>query len=246
MTASRDIVRIARQRAGLTQQQLADRSGHPRETIARWETGAREPSLSSLQTLVEASNLDLVVHLAQRDRSLDEAVADQLELAPTERLRRLLPSANKDDTVRALRWLAGARTPLIVIGAVAAVLQGAPQRPGSGLVEFVSADPFAADEEMRAAGLIATDTDERWADVDARALWTLPKGGTVALATNVPGTGDYRDLRKSAQTVELDKKTAIAVAHPRDLLRMADASPRESERARVPGLRALLDGTRDT
>jgi transcriptional regulator with XRE-family HTH domain len=243
VTASRDIVRIARQRAGLTQQQLADRSGHPRETIARWETGAREPSLSSLQRLVEASNLDLVVHLARRDRSLDEAVADQLELAPTERLRRLLPSANNDHTIRALRWLAGARTPLVVIGAVAAVLQGAPQRPGSGLVEFVSADPFAMDEEMRAAGLIATDTDERWADVDARALWTLPKGGTVALASNVPGTGDYRDLRKSAQVVELDKKDGVALAHPRDLLRMADASPRESERARVPGLRALLDGT---
>jgi hypothetical protein len=45
--------------------------------------------------------------------------------------------------------------------------------------------------------------------------------------------------------VELDKKTSIRVAHPRDLLRMADASPRESERARVPGLRALLDGTTD-
>jgi transcriptional regulator with XRE-family HTH domain len=246
VTASRDIVLIARQRAGLTQQQLADRSGHPRETIARWETGAREPSLSSLQKLVEASNLDLVVHLAQRDRSLHEAVADQLELAPTERLRRLLPSANKDDTIRALRWLAGARTPLIVMGAVAGVLQGGPQRPGSGLVEFVGADPLAMEEEMRAAGLIATDSDERWADVDARALWTLPKGGTVALASKVPGTGDYGDLRKSARTVELDKKASIAVAHPRDLLRMADASPREPERARVPGLRALLDGTTDT
>ena len=60
------------------------------------------------------------------------------------------------------------------------------------------------------------------------------------LASNVSGTGDYRDLRRGARTVQLDDGTSIRVAHPRDLLRMADASPRESERARVPGLRALL------
>jgi transcriptional regulator with XRE-family HTH domain len=243
---SRDIVRIARQRTGLTQQQLADRSGHPRETIARWETGAREPSLSSLRKLAEASDLDLVIHLAQRDPSLGEAVDDQLERTPTERLGRLLPSAAYDETIHALRWLAGARTPAIVIGAVAAALQGAPQRPGSGRVEFVTADPFAMEGEMRNGGLVASDTDERWADVDARALWTLPEGGTIALASNVPGTGDYADLRRSAQTVELDGTTPVRVAHPRDLIRMADASPREAERARAPGLRALLDRTAET
>jgi transcriptional regulator with XRE-family HTH domain len=238
---SRDIVNIARRRAGLTQQQLAARSGHPRETIARWETGAREPSLATLRQLAEAADLDLVVHLAQRDRSLGESVDDQLELPPTARLDRLLPRARKDDTLRALRWLAGARTPVIVIGAVAAVLQGAPQRPETGRVEFVSGDPFAMDEEMGAAGLIPSDTDERWADVDSRAVWTLPEGGAIALAADVPGTGDYRDLRRSAQSVDLGEDTRIAVAHPRDLLRIADASARGSEHERAPGLRALLD-----
>ena len=100
---------------------------------------------------------------------------------------------------------------------------------------------------MRDAGLVPRDTDERWADVDRRAPWVLPDGATIALASNVPGTGDYPDLRRSARTVELDR-TRVPVAHPRDLLRMADASPRESERARVPGLRALLShlaGTTD-
>jgi hypothetical protein len=98
---------------------------------------------------------------------------------------------------------------------------------------------------MRAASLIPRDVDERWADVDRRAPWALPDGGTVVLASNVPGTGDYRDLRRSARTVELDDGTSVRVAHPRDLLRMADASPRESERARVPGLRALLSHPQD-
>jgi hypothetical protein len=60
------------------------------------------------------------------------------------------------------------------------------------------------------------------------------------LAANVLGTEDYRDLRRAARTVELDDGTGVQAAHPRDLLRMADASPRESERARAPALRALL------
>jgi transcriptional regulator with XRE-family HTH domain len=238
MTA-RDIVRIARQRAGLTQQQLADRSGHPRETIARWETGAREPSLTSLDALVAACDLDLVVHLAPRDPSLGELVADQLELAPIERLRRLLPAGAVADTVAALHWLAQARTPVIVIGSVAAALQGGPQPPADPWIEFVSGDPVAIEAEMRSAGLVPIETDERWSDVDTRAQWELPRGAAVVLASNVPGTEDYRDLRRAARTIEFDGAN-IAVAHPRDLLRMADASPRESERARVPGLRALL------
>ncbi len=239
MTA-RDIVRIARQRAGLTQQQLADRSGHPRETIARWEGGVREPSLSSLQELARAADLDLVLHLAQRDDSLDEAVADQLRLSPSERLTSLLPPAENDDALRALISLAGTRTSFLVIGALAAALQGAPQRPGSGRVEFVSADPPATENELRSAGLTAVDTEDRWADSDARRVWTLPAGGSVALASNVPGTRDYADLRRSARRVALEDGTEVPVAHPRDLLRMADASSHERERARVPGLRALL------
>jgi transcriptional regulator with XRE-family HTH domain len=237
---SLDIVRIARQRAGITQQQLAERSGHPRETIARWETGAREPSLATLNALVAACDLELVIHLAQRDSSLQDLVGDQLELTTAERLERLISPATTDDTLRALRWLGEARTPVIVVGGVAAVLQGGPQRPVDDRVEFVSGDPYAMEVEMRAAELVPVDLDERWADVDRRAPWTLPDGGTVVLASNVPGTADYRDLRRSARTIDLGDGTSIRVAHPRDLLRMADASPRESERARLPGLRALL------
>jgi transcriptional regulator with XRE-family HTH domain len=239
MTA-RDIVRIARHRAGLTQQQLAQRSGHPRETIARWEAGAREPSLATLDAVAAACDLDLVIHLAKRDSTLAQLAADQLELAPRDRLARLMPISSRKEAVAALRWLAAARTALIVIGDVAAALQGGPQRPRGAGVEFVSEDPFAMEVELRAAGLRPIDVDERWAESDQRAPWTLPGGGTVVLASNVPGTGDYSDLRRSAYRVELDAKTGIQVAHPRDLLRMADASPRESEWARVPGLHALL------
>jgi len=236
---SRDIVRIARQRAGITQKQLAGRSGHPRETIARWEAGAREPSLATLQGVVAACDLDLIIHLAKSDSSLDELVADQLALTPTERLNRLMPAAARDETLRALRWLAAARTPVIVIGGIAAVLQGGPQQPGQGHVEFVSDDSYATDAEVRKAGLTPVDTDERWNESDRRAPWTFSEGGTIVLASDLPGANDYADLRRGARKVVLDDGTSVAVAHPRDLLRLADASPRDSERSRVPGLSAL-------
>ncbi|HEU0303924.1 MAG TPA: hypothetical protein VFR32_05020 [Gaiellaceae bacterium] len=73
-----------------------------------------------MNALVAACDLDLVVHLAERDPSLDEPVADQLALTATERLGRVIPATAKDDTLGALRWLAEARTPAIAIGGVAA------------------------------------------------------------------------------------------------------------------------------
>ena len=236
-----DIVRIARNRAGITQQQLAARSGHPRESIARWETGAREPSFATLEALAEACDLDLVVRLARRDPSLVELAHDQLALTnPVERLKRLLMSPAREDCLRALRWIANAHTPTIVVGAVAGVLQGEPQRPGDGHVEIVSADGYATEGELRAGGLTPVDTEERWAEVGRREPWTLPGGGTITLVRDPPGTQGYRDLRRSAAEIGLGRKQQVTVAHVRDLLRIADASPRDVERARVPALRTLL------
>ena len=236
---SGDLVRIARQRAGITQAQLASRSGHSRESIARWETGTREPSLATLEGLAAACGLDLVVRLAERDPSLRELAADQLSLSPVDRLK-LLPADRRSDCLRALRWIAGATTPVIVVGPVAGVLQGEPQRPGDGHVDIVSADPFATEVELRASGLSPVDTDDRWATSDRREPWTLPRGGTITLARDLPGAHGYRDLRRSANRVVIDDRTAILAAHPRDLLRVADASPRDAERLRAPALRALL------
>ncbi len=56
------------------------------------------------------------------------------------------------------------------------------------------------------------------------------------------GTADYPDLRRSALPIEIDAKTKILIAHPRDLLRIADASPRESERARAPWAAGAVGG----
>jgi transcriptional regulator with XRE-family HTH domain len=240
---ARDVIRIARDQAGLTQAQLAARSGRARETIARWETGAQAPSLEAVSELVAKCELDLVLRLAKRDTTLVERVREQLALPTAKRLSRLLPSGSVADAKHALRWLSTARTPTLVIGQLGAAVLGAPQQPDTVRVEFVSADPISIDEEFRERGLSPVDADERWQEVDVREEWVLPHRGALALARRVPGTHDYPDLRRSALAIDIDAKTRILIAHPRDLLRIADASPRESERARVPGLQALLEAT---
>jgi transcriptional regulator with XRE-family HTH domain len=240
---TQDVIRIARDRAGLTQQQLAARSGRPRETIARWESGSQVPSLEAVSDLVGECELDLVLRLTTRDTSLAESVAEQLALPPAKRLARLLPADAARDAKRSLRWLASANTLTVVVGQVGAALRGAPQRPDTTQVEFVAADPVATDRELRAAGLVPVDVEDRWRESDVREPWTLPAGGMLAIARNLAGAGDYRDLQRGASPVAVNARTTVLVAHPRDLLRIADASTRESERARVPGLQALLEAT---
>lgn len=243
---SADLACMARQRAGLTQAELAARSGFSRESIARWESGAREPSLASLSELVSASGLDLSISIAEGDHSLDGLVHDQWDLSPMRRLAKLMPEEQLEEALDALRWLAGAaRSETVVVGGIAAALQGGPQRPAGGGVEVVAADPGALVDELAEASFSPLDSPERWAQSDRRWPWAHPSQGMVVLASGLPGSGDFKDLRRGARTLELERGWAARVANPRDLLRLAEASSRAEERARLPGLRALLRGWAD-
>lgn len=240
---TKDIIRIARDRAGLTQEMLAARSERPRETIVRWENGSQIPSLEAVSALVSACDLELVLRIANQDTSLSALVSDQLQLSPVERLMRLLPRGAGEETMTSLLWLARARTKTLVIGQVGAALLGGPQVPEDPRVEFVAHDHGAIERELASAGYHAVDAPERWRDSDRREPWAGPAGDTLAIARFVPGTADWRDLRHSKTRVQLNEQTGIEVAHPRDLLRIAEASPREAERSRVPGLQTLLQAT---
>jgi transcriptional regulator with XRE-family HTH domain len=83
---SADLLRAARLRAGLTQRDLAKRAGRPQSSIARWETGAMQPSLETLRGLLRACGFDLWYLLVNDDDSYDEFVDRALELEPSERL----------------------------------------------------------------------------------------------------------------------------------------------------------------
>lgn len=83
-----DLVREARRRAGLTQQELAKRAGTTQSAIARLETGGTTPSLDMVRRLTRLCGLDVEVALVERDSS-DASQARRLRgLTPAQRLER--------------------------------------------------------------------------------------------------------------------------------------------------------------
>jgi transcriptional regulator with XRE-family HTH domain len=91
---SSDLLRESRLRAGLTQAELAKRSGRPQSTIARWESGRVQPSLESLLETIRACGLDLGFTIANYDDSYVPHIERNLSLAPAKRLERAAHAAN--------------------------------------------------------------------------------------------------------------------------------------------------------
>ena len=81
------LVREARLRAGLTQRQLAVRTGLSQSTIARIESGITQPTLAQVQGLVEACGLELRSWLVPRDDADWSVAQGNLRLDPDARVR---------------------------------------------------------------------------------------------------------------------------------------------------------------
>lgn len=64
-----DLLRAARERAGLTQRELAERAGVAQSVVSAYESGRRQPALPTLARLVEASGHDLQLTLAPHGTS---------------------------------------------------------------------------------------------------------------------------------------------------------------------------------
>jgi len=90
---SADLLREARLRAGLTQLQLARRAGTSQSAIARWESGAVQPSLERLRELVRACGLDLGFRMANYDDSYVADIEQYLDLTPEQRIDHALRRA---------------------------------------------------------------------------------------------------------------------------------------------------------
>ena len=92
-----DLIREARTRAGLTQDELAERSGRPRSLIARWEQGSVSPSIDNLLAVIESCGFELPLVLVKRDATLDQRLEKNRQLSPERRARRLLTQLEKED-----------------------------------------------------------------------------------------------------------------------------------------------------
>jgi len=91
-----DRIRSARERKGMTQQQLADALGVARETVGNWETGVSTPrnAMGRLRDVLE-DNLDGTV------RTVDQDAGVLLDIDPTA-LEGLSP-AERDEVLTAAK-----------------------------------------------------------------------------------------------------------------------------------------------
>jgi transcriptional regulator with XRE-family HTH domain len=83
------LLRRARERAGLSQRELARRAGTAQSVVSRIESGLTDPSTGTLLGLLEAAGFDLAAELrplAVADTHMLDDVARILALTPEERL----------------------------------------------------------------------------------------------------------------------------------------------------------------
>jgi transcriptional regulator with XRE-family HTH domain len=92
------LLQEARLRAGLTQQELAERTGRDRAVIARWEQEVVAPSLETLVDLLRACGFDLELILVPYETDRNERLAANLRLSPERRLERLVKAVEKEIT----------------------------------------------------------------------------------------------------------------------------------------------------
>ncbi len=236
---SSDLLLTGRKRAGLSQEQLAQRLGRPQSTIARWETGRQHPPLESVIEALRACGLELTVGIARYDDSYRAQVTRQLRLDPVERVKRLTPAwaAEGFDPLGTLTELAG-QARFVVIGDVAGALHGWPIVLGARTLHVVPADTAMRRVEHAARRLGAELADE---GTDGRRRWVLPAGGELHATLLPPGTRGYRDLARDAQTMQIAPGMSVRVASLIDLIRIAEASPDPDARAFVPALWATLE-----
>jgi transcriptional regulator with XRE-family HTH domain len=90
-----DLIREARTRAGLTQDELSELSGRPRSLIARWEQGSVAPSIDNFLEIIEVCGFELPLVLVERDRAFDDRLDKNRQLSPERRARRLLSQLEK-------------------------------------------------------------------------------------------------------------------------------------------------------
>lgn len=81
-----NLLRIARSRTGMSQREFAEAAGLPQSTIARMESGARQPSLPVLARILAAVDLELRITVKDYDSHDDVLDANDARLTDDARL----------------------------------------------------------------------------------------------------------------------------------------------------------------
>ncbi len=84
------LLREARLRAGLSQQELAEASGKDRTVIARYEQAVVAPSIDTLVEMLRSCGFDILLELVPYEPELSERMVELQRLSPERRLDHLL------------------------------------------------------------------------------------------------------------------------------------------------------------
>jgi transcriptional regulator with XRE-family HTH domain len=237
---SATLIREARLRAGLTQQELAARSGRERSVIARWEQGAVAPSLEALLEVLHACGFDLPLELSERDDIADERLRKNARLSPERRVQRLMATRPPFDPYAVLATLERQHVSYVLIGAFARVIQGADE-----VTHGVDIAPSLRGGNLRRLDRALDDLGEHVRVEEAAIQDELPlalstAAGELKIVVEPTGTrGGYDDLRRAATREPIGKGLRPSVASTADLARMLAALGRESDRPKLAALRRL-------
>jgi transcriptional regulator with XRE-family HTH domain len=265
---SANLIREARLRAGLSQRDLAERIDRPQSSVARWEAGARRPSLETLVEVVRACDLELSFEMFAYDGSHDAFIWELLDMPPAGRLDHQVAAARgmhklidqtdhresdaRFDPLSVLRALENTGLRYVLVGSLAESVRGSPYLP---LQRELAICPAPEDREALEQALDALAAEPPLDSVDySRALprdrapyrdaerWMIAKvGATLAVVEAPPGTRGYDDLRRQASREDLGAGLSVAVASLPDLIRIADASPWSEDSGTLSALRRTLE-----
>ncbi len=249
MATSGAILREARLRAGLTQAELAVRSGKDRTQIARWEREAVQPSYETLVELVRACGFDLPVDLVPYAQEPAAVLEELARLTPHQRLvrsREVYPDPS-GDPVAVLAALERGRVTYVVIGSLARVLNGTDE-PIAG----VDLTPHGGEDNLARLATALGTIDATPADATSRLAAATLKAASVSrfattagAVTVVPvpdGTrGGWDDLRWHAQREALGGGVRAPIASAEDCARMLATLGGDEDTPRLNQLRQLIE-----
>lgn len=87
-TIAAGLIRTARDRAEMTQTELANAAGVTQQAVSSYETGRKEPTIPTLQRLLAAAGFELRIRLEPIDRH-DESLEAFLQTLPPLQLANL-------------------------------------------------------------------------------------------------------------------------------------------------------------
>ena len=240
---SGELMRSARTRAGLSQAEVATRTGSPRSQIARWEADQVDPGFSAVRKVLRACGFDLSMALQVYAPEQEERLLTLARLTPKERLDQALVRGGATrsyydlDPYAILGELERRGVEYILIGSLARVLQGADEVPAGLDFTFPKKALQRTDEALqefasRAPGSLARSGD----------AWVYRCGaGAIQIVERPAGTQGFEDLRRRAERVDLGEGLRPRVAAPGDLVRMMETVIADDQQKRLERMRQVVE-----